>query len=157
MRTISWLLLVFAAGASAQSLTREQIVSRLNGDLPNLPTVRPASGGMLTPAQCRKRSDTRRAEQGDSSRHWEGRTQVVDTTNFNSQAAFYGSDQNLHTIERFRRDHWRPDCLDQTVDHGISVRGDEWTDLRIRCYEANYAMGDVPGGASKAEGGTSRL
>ncbi len=45
---------------------------------------------------------------GDSVGHWEGKTLVVDTTNFNDAGGFYGdaggmfgSDRNLHVVERF--------------------------------------------------------
>jgi len=45
---------------------------------------------------------------GDSVGHWEGSTLVVDTTNFNDADGFYGdaggmfgSDRNLHVVERF--------------------------------------------------------
>ena len=45
---------------------------------------------------------------GDSVGRWEGATLVVDTTNFNDAAGFYGDaggnfgwDRNLHLIERF--------------------------------------------------------
>jgi hypothetical protein len=40
---------------------------------------------------------------GDPKGHWEGKTLVVDTTNFNGQVRFRGSDENLRVIERFTR------------------------------------------------------
>jgi len=41
--------------------------------------------------------------QGDSVGHWEGDTLVIDTTNFTGLAAFRGSSEKLHLIERFTR------------------------------------------------------
>jgi hypothetical protein len=45
---------------------------------------------------------------GDSIGHWEGSTLVVDTTNFNDAGGFFGlaggmfgSDRNMHVVERF--------------------------------------------------------
>jgi hypothetical protein len=40
---------------------------------------------------------------GDSRGHWEGKTLVVDTTNFSDKASFRGSFETLHLIERFTR------------------------------------------------------
>jgi hypothetical protein len=40
---------------------------------------------------------------GDSVGHWEGSTLVVDTTNLSGKTGFYGSDENLHVVERFSR------------------------------------------------------
>ena len=44
-----------------------------------------------------------RSWMGDSRGHWEGNPLVVDTTNFNDQVSFRGSDANLHLTERFTR------------------------------------------------------
>ena len=49
---------------------------------------------------------------GDSRGRWEGKTLVVDTTNFSPQSYFMGSTENLHLIERFTR-----------VAHDTMVRG----------------------------------
>ncbi len=40
---------------------------------------------------------------GDSRGHWEGKTLVVDTTNFSPKSFFRGSTENLHLVERFTR------------------------------------------------------
>jgi hypothetical protein len=40
---------------------------------------------------------------GDSVGHWEGKTLVVDTTNFSPKDNFMGSAENLHLVERFSR------------------------------------------------------
>ena len=40
---------------------------------------------------------------GDSRGHWEGKTLVVDTTNFSSKMDFRGSSVALHVVERFTR------------------------------------------------------
>ena len=40
---------------------------------------------------------------GDSRGHWEGKTLVVDTTNFTDKTKFRGSSARLHLVERFTR------------------------------------------------------
>jgi len=40
---------------------------------------------------------------GDARGHWEGKTLVVDTTNFSADTNFMGAAENLHLIERFTR------------------------------------------------------
>ena len=98
---------------------------------------------------------------GDSRGHWDGNTLVVDTTNFNGEAAFRGSDRNLHLTERFTRTS--PDALlyEFTVDDPTTFTK-PWT-ARIpfnkttervyeyACNEGNYAMTDILAGARAAE------
>lgn len=98
---------------------------------------------------------------GDSRGHWEGNTLVVDTTNFNSEYSFRGSDSNLHLIERFTR--VSPDVIQYefTVDDPTTFTK-TWT-ARIplnktservyeyACHEGNYALADILAGARDAE------
>lgn len=44
-----------------------------------------------------------RQRYGDARGHWEGDTLVVDITNFTQKTNFYGSRENLHLVERYRR------------------------------------------------------
>ena len=50
---------------------------------------------------------------GDSRGHWEGKTLVVDTTNFSSKSYYMGSAENLHLTERFTR--VAPDMIEYRV------------------------------------------
>ncbi len=98
---------------------------------------------------------------GDSRGHWDGNTLVVDTTNFNSEYSFRGSDANLHLTERFTR--VSPDEIDYefTVDDPTAFTR-PWT-ARIpfhktnervyeyACHEGNYALTDILAGARDAE------
>lgn len=52
---------------------------------------------------------------GDSRGRWEGRTLVVDTTNFSAKTYFLGSSENLRLIERFTR------TAEDTIDYEITV------------------------------------
>jgi hypothetical protein len=98
---------------------------------------------------------------GDSRGHWEGDTLVVDTTNFNGEVSFRGSDANLHLTERFTR--VSPDVIryEFTIDDPTAFMK-PWT-ARIplnktngpvyeyACHEGNYAMTDILSGARAAE------
>jgi hypothetical protein len=88
--------------------------------------------------------------QGDSRGRWEGKTLVVDTTNFSSRSDFMGASDHLHLVERFRR--VGPDRLDYqiTVDDPTTWTT-PWTavirlkksDARLyeyACHEGNYEI-----------------
>ncbi len=91
---------------------------------------------------------------GDSRGHWEGRTLVVDVTNFTAKADYLGARENLHLVERWTR------TGPNTLEYGVTlddpttwtkpwtvkrefVRQDE-KDNRIyyepRCHEGNYGL-----------------
>ena len=98
---------------------------------------------------------------GDSIGYWEGDTLVVDTTNFTSQPALYGADENLHVVERFKR------IDSQTLSYSFTVTdptvwsqpwGGEYpwpqtTDkvYEYACHEGNYALGNIMRGARLLE------
>lgn len=98
---------------------------------------------------------------GDSRGHWEGNTLVVDTTDFNGKAAFRGSDQNLHLVERFTRTDANTIQYEFTVNDPTAFTR-PWTAqipyakaegpiFEYACTEGNYAMVDILGGARAQE------
>ena len=98
---------------------------------------------------------------GDSRGHWEGNTLVVDTTDFNGKAAFRGSDQKLHLVERFTRTDANTIQYEFTVNDPTAFTR-PWTAqipytkaegpiFEYACTEGNYAMADILGGARSQE------
>ena len=102
---------------------------------------------------------------GDSRGHWEGKTLVVDVTNFSPKTYFQGSQENLHLIERWTR-------LDaDTIEYAVKIEDPTtwtrpWTvkeELnkqsdqanRIykepRCHEGNYGLPALLAGARAGE------
>jgi hypothetical protein len=98
---------------------------------------------------------------GDSVGHWEGRTLIVDTTNFSGKSSFRGASDQLHVVERFRR-------VDaSTIEYRATVSDpDTWatswtaeipfkaTNTRMyeyACHEANYSMENMLRGARAQE------
>ena len=94
---------------------------------------------------------------GDSIGWWEGDELVVETTNFRSQPALYGADENLKVTEWFSRLddntlHYRFEVKDPTVWTDV-WRGDyPWPATKEKlfeyaCHEGNYALGNIMRGA----------
>jgi hypothetical protein len=85
---------------------------------------------------------------GDSVGRWEGKTLVVDTTNFSPKDNFMGSAENLHLVERFTR--VAPDEIryEMTVDDPTTWTKPWTAVLRLRqtqdkiyevaCHEGNF-------------------
>jgi hypothetical protein len=98
---------------------------------------------------------------GDSRRHWDGHTLVVDTTNFSGKYSFRGSDENLHLTERFTRVSPATLLYEFTVDDPtaftrpwtaqIPVTKTKGPIFEYACHEGNYAMVDILAGARAAE------
>lgn len=98
---------------------------------------------------------------GDSRGRWEGKTLVVDVTNFSEKSNYQGAHENLHLIERWTR-------VDaETIEYSVTVDDPTvwtkpWTarqELKIqsnkenriyyepRCHEGNYGMPSLLAGA----------
>jgi hypothetical protein len=102
-----------------------------------------------------------RQYKGDSRGHWEGRTLVIDTTNFLRETSFRGSSANLHLIERLTR-------VDaDTLVYEFRVEDPKtWTRpwavnvpmkrvpgpiYEYACHEGNYALRNILSGARAQE------
>jgi hypothetical protein len=99
---------------------------------------------------------------GDSVGRWEGKTLVVDTTNFSPKDNFMGSAENLHLVERFTR--VAPDEIryEMTIDDPTTWTKPWTAVLRLKqtqdhtyefaCHEGNFEiMEDMLRGARVQE------
>jgi len=91
---------------------------------------------------------------GDSRGHWEGRTLVVDVTNFTPKSDFLGSRENRHLVERWTRTgpttlEYRVTVDDPTVwtrpwtmlvEYGRQSDQQNRVYYEPRCHEGNYAF-----------------
>jgi hypothetical protein len=98
---------------------------------------------------------------GDSRGWWEGRTLVVETTNFNGKRLFQGATADLRMVERFTR------IDNNTIDYRLTVTDPNtyskpWTlenslwrtDERmyeVACHEGNYGLANILSGARAQE------
>ncbi len=98
---------------------------------------------------------------GDSRGHWEGKTLVVDTTNFTDKTPFRGSDRNLHLVERFTRTDAETILYEFTVDNPTAFtrywKGEapmtraSGPIYEYACHEGNYGMTNILRGARAQE------
>ena len=96
---------------------------------------------------------TIRQWRGDSRGHWEGNTLVVDTTNFSSKGAFFGSTESLHVIERFTRTAEDSLLYEFTVEDPatwvkpwtaqLPMMKDSNRIFEFACHEGNYGMANT--------------
>ena len=98
---------------------------------------------------------------GDSIGHWEVDTLVVNTANFTAKPALYGATENLHVVERFKKQQ------DGSLNYSFVVNdttvwqtpwgGDyPWPKTNDKvyeyaCHEGNYALGNIMRGARLLE------
>jgi hypothetical protein len=98
---------------------------------------------------------------GDSIGHWDGDTLVVDTTNFMDKTSFYGSDRNMHVVERFRRLDAETILYQFDVDDStaftkpwkgeLTMNATSGPIFEYACHEGNYALPGVLRGARADE------
>ena len=87
---------------------------------------------------------------GDSRGRWEGKTLVVDTTNFSPKSNFMGSAENLHLVERFTRVapdtiHYEITLSDPTTwtkpwTAAIPLKRTQDAIYEFACHEGNHAL-----------------
>jgi hypothetical protein len=97
---------------------------------------------------------------GDSRGRWEGKTLVVDTTNFSPKSYYMGSAENLHLVERFTRVAAGTLNYEVTVDDPttwtkpwtavIRLKQTQENIYEFACHEGNYvSMVSMLSGGSK--------
>jgi hypothetical protein len=99
--------------------------------------------------------------QGDSIGRWEGRTLVVDTTNFTDTTNFRGASAGLHLVERFTRADADTLLYEFTVDDPTSFTTPWRVQLPMQatteqifeyaCHEGNHALEGILRGARFGE------
>ena len=98
---------------------------------------------------------------GDSRGHWEGKTLVVDTTNFSSKSYYMGSAENLHLTERFTR--VAPDMIEYRITiEDPTTWSRPWTAMlplrrsdqniyEFACHEGNDSVSGILSGERAQE------
>ena len=102
---------------------------------------------------------------GDSRGRWEGDTLVVETTNFNGKAAYQGSADGLHLVERITRTGAGALEYEYTVSDpatyarpwtaSITMTPIEGDLYEFACHEGNYGMEGILAGARADERATA--
>ena len=98
---------------------------------------------------------------GDSRGRWEDGTLVVETTNFNGKAAYQGSADGLHLVERLTRTGTGALAYEYTVSDpatyarpwtaSITMTPVEGDLYEFACHEGNYGMEGILAGARADE------
>jgi hypothetical protein len=122
------------------------ILQELVHDVRIIPLEKQGDGRPHLPASIRQ-------WRGDSRGHWEGKTLVVDTTNFSSKTEFLGSTESLHVIERFTRTAEDTLLYEFTVEDPatwikpwtaqLPMMKDPNRIFEFACHEGNYGMANT--------------
>jgi hypothetical protein len=102
-----------------------------------------------------------RQYKGDSRGRWEGRTLVIDTSNFLRETSFSGSSANLHLVERLERIDADTLLYQFTVNDprtwtkpwtvAIPMKRADAPIYEYACHEGNYALRNILAGARAQE------
>jgi len=114
----------------------------------------PVDGGPHLPSPIRQ-------YKGDSIGRWQGRTLIIDTTNFLRETSFRGSSANLHLVERLTRVDADTLLYEFTVDDpktwtkpwtaAVPMKRVETPIYEYACHEGNYALRNILSGARAQE------
>jgi hypothetical protein len=102
-----------------------------------------------------------RSLMGDSRGHWEGKTLVVETTNFSDKTSFRGASENLRIIERFTRTDENTLLYQFTIEDPTTWAKPWSGEIPMKkvtaplyeyaCHEGNYGIAGVLSGARVEE------
>jgi len=102
-----------------------------------------------------------RQYKGDSIGRWDGRTLVIDTTNFLRETSFRGSSASLHLVERLTGVDADTLLYEFTVDDpktwtkpwtaAVPMKRVQTPIYEYACHEGNYALRNILSGARAAE------
>ena len=125
------------------------LVPEMVGDARIIPV-----GGRLEPARFRK-------YRGDSRAHWEGRTLVIETSNFRRETSLRGSSSNMRLVERLTRVDADSLVYEFTVDDpktwtkswtaAVPMKKVSEPMFEYACHEGNYALPNIMSGARVQE------
>ena len=98
---------------------------------------------------------------GDSRGRWDGDTLVVETTHFNGKAAYQGSADDLHVVERFTRSDTESleyvytvaaaDTYERPWTASLTMRRHDADLYEVACHEGNYGLEGILTGARADE------
>jgi hypothetical protein len=107
-----------------------------------------------------------RQYKGDSRGRWEGRTLVIETTNFLRETSFRGSSANLHLVERLTRVDADTLLYEFTVSDpktwtrpwtaAIPMKRVDVPIYEYACHEGNYALRNILSGARAQDAAESQ-
>ena len=102
-----------------------------------------------------------RQYKGDSRGRWEGRTLIIDTTNFLRETSFRGSSANMHLVERLTRVDADTLLYEFTVEDpktwtrpwtaAVPMTRVDAPMYQYACHEGNYALRNILSGARAQE------